>query len=354
MLFGRTKTKLIAPEEALPGRAQPAFSIPERHAVLGTPLQQPFPAGLETAVFGLGCFWGAERLFWERDGVYTTAAGYAGGTTPNPTYEEVCSGKTGHTEAVLVVFDPAKVGYGDLLKIFFEAHDPTQGMRQGYDIGTQYRSAIYTTNDDQRRLAEATRDMYNAELRGARYDAITTEIAPAGPFYYAEAYHQQYLHKVPNGYCGLEGTGVSCPIPRTSATQAGDALRPVPDNEAEWRQRLTPRQYAVLRQAGTEPPFTGAYVDTEDDGLYRCAACGNLLFDSRTKYHSGSGWPSFTEAVSPDAVELLEDRSHGMIRIEVRCARCHSHLGHLFDDGPHAAGGQRWCMNSIALDLQER
>ncbi|HEU4793809.1 MAG TPA: peptide-methionine (S)-S-oxide reductase MsrA [Nitrolancea sp.] len=354
MFFGRHKTKIIPPEEALPGREKPAFDIPTRHAVLGTSIQPPFPEGLERTGFALGCFWGAERLFWQLDGVYTTAAGYAGGFTPNPTYEEVCSGRTGHAEAVLVVYDPAKISYDDLLKVFFEAHDPTQGMRQGNDVGTQYRSAVYYTNDEQRRIAEATRDAYNEELRSAGHNAITTEIAPAGPFYYAEDYHQQYLHKVPNGYCGLAGTGVTCPIPAVTEANTGEALQPVPSTDEEWRARLTPAQYAVLRQAGTERPFSGKYVDTETDGLYRCAACGNTLFDGRTKFHSGTGWPSFTEAISPDAVEILEDRTHGMVRTEVRCARCHSHLGHLFNDGPREAGGQRWCMNSLALDLTER
>jgi peptide-methionine (S)-S-oxide reductase len=213
---GGAKSKMVAPEDALPGRDQPPFEIPYRHEVLGTPIRPPFPAGLETAVFGLGCFWGAERLFWTIDGVYSTAAGYAGGYTKNPTYEEVCSGKTGHTEAVLIVYDPAKVSYEDLLRVFFEAHDPTQGMRQGNDIGTQYRSAIYTTSAEQTRIATMTRDAYNAELRGKGYNEVTTELAPlgdAGNFYYAEDYHQQYLHKVPNGYCGLAGTGVTCPIP---------------------------------------------------------------------------------------------------------------------------------------------
>ena len=353
MIFGRHKTRMITPEEALPGRKQPAFAIPMRHAVLGTPIQPPFPEGLETAIFALGCFWGAERLFWQLEGVYATAAGYSGGFTPNPTYEEVCSGRTGHAEAVLVVYDPDKISYEDLLKVFFEAHDPTQGMRQGNDVGTQYRSAIYYTNDEQRRIAEATRHAYNAELRRAGYDAITTEIAPAGPFFYAEDYHQQYLHKVPYGYCGLAGIGVTCPIPTVAAPKADDET-PLPSTDEEWRARLTPAQHAVLRQAGTEPPFSGKYVDTEEDGLYRCAGCGNPLFDSRVKFHSGTGWPSFTEAISPDAVELLEDRSHGMIRTEVRCARCHSHLGHLFNDGPREAGGQRWCMNSLALDLSQR
>jgi peptide-methionine (S)-S-oxide reductase len=213
MLFGRHKTKMIAPEDALSGRDRPGFAVPERHAVLGTSIKPPFPEGYETAVFGLGCFWGAERLFWQLPGVYTTAVGYAGGYTPNPTYEEVCSAKTGHAEVVLVVYDPAKISYETLLKTFFENHDPTQGMRQGADVGTQYRSTIYYGTDEQSRVAEATRDAYAESLKRAGYGEITTVIAPAGPFYYAEDYHQQYLHKVPYGYCGLDGTGVSCPAP---------------------------------------------------------------------------------------------------------------------------------------------
>ncbi len=211
-LFKRD-VKMISPDEALPGRERPAFDVPERHEVLGTPLEPPFPEGIETAVFALGCFWGAERLFWLMPGVYTTAVGYAGGLTPNPTYEEVCSGRTGHAEAVLVAFDPKKVSYESLLKTFFEEHDPTQGMRQGNDVGTQYRSAIYYANEEQRRVAEMVRDEYNRALEAAGKKPITTEIVPAGPFYYAEDYHQQYLPKVPNGYCGLKGTGVACTIP---------------------------------------------------------------------------------------------------------------------------------------------
>ena len=206
------KVRMVTPEEALPGRDERMFRVPQKHAVLGTQLEPPFPEGIETAVFGLGCFWGAERLFWQMDGVYTTAVGYVGGYTPNPTYEEVCSGMTGHTEGVLVAYDPAKVSYADLLKVFFEEHDPTQGMRQGNDIGTQYRSGIYYTSDEQRKVAEEALETYQAELRAAGYGEITTELAPSGPFYYAEEYHQQYLHKVPNGYCGLQGTGVPCAI----------------------------------------------------------------------------------------------------------------------------------------------
>jgi peptide-methionine (S)-S-oxide reductase len=207
-LFGKS-LELPTPEQALPGRAA-AMSVADRHAVLGHPLQGPFPVGLQQAVFGLGCFWGAERRFWQQPGVWTTAVGYAGGHTPNPTYEEVCSGATGHTEAVLVVFDPAQIAYEALLRLFWESHDPTQGMRQGNDIGTQYRSAIYTFDAAQQAAAGSSRDAYAAALAAAGYGPISTEIAVAGPFYYAEDYHQQYLAKNPGGYCGLGGTGVPC------------------------------------------------------------------------------------------------------------------------------------------------
>ncbi|HOW77285.1 MAG TPA: peptide-methionine (S)-S-oxide reductase MsrA [Candidatus Competibacteraceae bacterium] len=198
------------PEEALPGRVT-AMPIPARHYVNNHPLQPPFPAGLEQALFGMGCFWGAERKFWMQPGVYSTAVGYAGGFTPNPTYEEVCSGRTGHTEAVRVIFDPAVIRYEQLLRIFWESHDPTQGMRQGNDVGTQYRSAIYIGNDAQRTAALASRDAYQQVLTAAGHGPITTEITDASPFYYAEDYHQQYLAKNPGGYCGLGSTGVRCP-----------------------------------------------------------------------------------------------------------------------------------------------
>jgi peptide-methionine (S)-S-oxide reductase len=210
-MFFREKTKMIDPTSALPGRSH-AIPVPERHFVLGTPLKPPFPDGIETAVFGMGCFWGAERKFWEADGVYTTAAGYAGGYTPNPTYEEVCSGSTGHTEVVLVAFDPQKTSYDEMLRIFWENHDPTQGMRQGNDVGTQYRSAIYLTDESQRAAAESSLKMYDERLRKAGYTDVTTEVRDDVPFYYAEDYHQQYLAKNPNGYCGIGGTGVSCPV----------------------------------------------------------------------------------------------------------------------------------------------
>jgi peptide-methionine (S)-S-oxide reductase len=210
-LFFREKTKMVAPERALPGRDQ-RMPITGPHDVLGTPIEPPFPEGVETAVFGMGCFWGAERIFWQAPGVYTTAVGYAGGYTPNPTYEEVCSGSTGHTEAVLVAYDSSKTSYEEMLKLFWENHDPTQGMRQGNDMGTQYRSAILFANDAQREAAELSRRMFGDRLAQKGYGEITTEIAPAGDFYYAEPYHQQYLAKNPNGYCGLGGTGVSCPV----------------------------------------------------------------------------------------------------------------------------------------------
>jgi peptide-methionine (S)-S-oxide reductase len=206
------KLKVPAPGEALPGRAD-KMPLPERHFVLGTPLEPPFPSGTELAVFGLGCFWGAEKLFWTLPGVISTAVGYAGGPTPNPTYREVCSGRTGHTEVVQVAFDPRQISYDDLLKTFWESHDPTQGMRQGNDVGTQYRSAIYWHGEGQRRAAEDSKRAYEAALAAAGHGTVTTELAPAPPFYYAEDYHQQYLAKNPGGYCGIGGTGVACPVP---------------------------------------------------------------------------------------------------------------------------------------------
>jgi peptide-methionine (S)-S-oxide reductase len=211
-LFGRQKASgMVSREDALPGRAE-EMPVPEAHFVNGHRLTPPFPEGMQTAVFALGCFWGEERKFWETAGVWTTAVGYSGGFTPNPTYREVCTGTTGHAESVLVVFDPKVVTYEQLLKVFWEAHDPTQGMRQGNDVGSQYRSAIYYADDAQREAAEASKKMYQEKLSAAGYGDITTEIEPAGPFYYAEDYHQQYLAKNPGGYCGIGGTGVSCPV----------------------------------------------------------------------------------------------------------------------------------------------
>ena len=209
--LSRSKTALVTPEEALPGR-ETAIVAPGTHAVLGTPIGPPFPEGSERAIVGMGCFWGAERLFWQLQGVHTTAVGYAAGHTPNPTYEEVCSGRTAHSEVVLVVYRPDELSYEQLLRTFWEGHDPTQGMRQGNDVGSQYRSGIYPTSDDQQSVALASKEAFAKALAGAGHGEITTEILPAGDFYYAEDYHQQYLAKNPNGYCGLGGTGVSCPV----------------------------------------------------------------------------------------------------------------------------------------------
>jgi peptide-methionine (S)-S-oxide reductase len=218
------KLDLPTADEALPGRAEPV-AVPVAHTVLGTPLTGPWPEGLEVAYFGMGCFWGAERIFWQAPGVHSTAVGYQGGQTPSPTYEETCTGRTGHTEAVQVVYDPAKTSYEALLKPFWENHDPTQGMRQGNDVGTQYRSALYATSDAQLAAAQASREAYGAALAEAGRGVITTEIVPAGPFYYAEAYHQQYLDKNPNGYCNHGFNGVSCPVGLGVPAQV-DVLRP--------------------------------------------------------------------------------------------------------------------------------
>ncbi|WP_314171826.1 peptide-methionine (S)-S-oxide reductase MsrA [Streptomyces winkii] len=214
MLFGSHKNRLPTADEALPGRPERQFSVPERHTVLGSPLLGPYPEGLEVADFAMGCFWGAERIFWRAEGVWTTLVGYQGGVTPNPTYEEVCSGMTGHTETVRVVYDPARISYDSLLKLFWESHNPTQGFRQGNDTGTQYRSAIFTHGPGRQAAAEASRDAYQKVLTSAGHATITTEILPAEPrpFYPAEGYHQQYLDKNPAGYCGIGGTGVSCPV----------------------------------------------------------------------------------------------------------------------------------------------
>jgi peptide-methionine (S)-S-oxide reductase len=212
MLFGRTKSQMVEPESALKGHPDYTFTVPKTHYVNGHPITPPFPDGMATVVFGSGCFWGVEEIFWQVPGVYSTAVGYAGGLTPNPTYREVCTGMTGHNEVVRVVFDPTKISYSELLKLFWEDHDPTQGMRQGNDVGTQYRSGIYYYGDAQRRMAEASREAFQQRLTAAGYGPITTEIVAAPEFYYAEDYHQQYLAKNPGGYCGLGGTGVSCPV----------------------------------------------------------------------------------------------------------------------------------------------
>jgi peptide-methionine (S)-S-oxide reductase len=218
MLFFRNKAELVTPERALPGRDHYTFTVPAKHYVNGNPIQPPFPAGLQSLVVGLGCFWGAEREFWQTDGVWTTAVGYAGGITAHPSYDEVCSGLTGHTEVVLAAFDPSRITLEHLVQVFFESHDPTQGMRQGNDVGTQYRSALYYADDHQRAVAEAAKAAYSTKLQSVGLRPATTELAPLRQFYYAEGYHQQYLAKNPDGYCGLGGTGVSCPVGLFSPT----------------------------------------------------------------------------------------------------------------------------------------
>lgn len=393
MLFSRSKPEMVTAATALPDHEDPTFDISGIHAVNGNSIVPPFPDGTEIAVFAMGCFWGAERIFWRLPGVFATAVGYAGGFTRNPTYQETCTGRTGHTEAVLVVYDPEQISYRRLLEVFFTEHDPTQVNGQGNDHGTQYRSAVYVTTDEQLEEATSAFEVFGKALADAGKRPIATELAPAGEFFYAEEYHQQYLHKNPGGYCGLQGTGVVCQLPGPiadlgvdldveAASKVADAapsldtptslddltddqeapvsdaptdpkLKPLAETDEEWKQRLTPAQYQVLREAGTERAFAGAYTDVEEPGLYRCMACGNPLYTSDTKFHSGSGWPSFTEAVSPTAIELIEDHSHGMTRTEVRCGRCHSHLGHVFPDGPRDRGGLRFCMNSCALDLDQ-
>ncbi len=220
-LFGHSKLRLPTPEEALPGRSQ-IMAVAPRHTVLGHPMTSPFAEGMEVASFGMGCFWGAERIFWQVPGVFTTAVGYQSGHTPNPTYQEVCSGMTGHSETVLVVFDPAQVSFEQLLSVFWESHDPTQGMRQGNDVGTQYRSGIYVTTPAQKEAAQRSAVMFGERLAQARMGEITTEILDAPTFYYAEDYHQQYLDKVPNGYCGIGGTGVTCPVGLLTADASAD------------------------------------------------------------------------------------------------------------------------------------
>ena len=297
---------------------------------------------MERAYFATGCFWGAERRFWNLPGVISTSVGYMGGHKENPTYEEVCGKDTNHAETVEVIFDPQVISYQRLLEEFFTMHDPTSLNKQGGDIGTQYRSAIFYTTAEQEALAFNATRVYGKVLAKEGMGPIVTQIEDAKPHRYwlAEEYHQKYLQKNPNGYDCHSSTGVAYPS----------------IDEAELKRRLDPLSYEVLRNAATERPFTGEYTDTETVGVYKCKACNNELFRSETKFHSGCGWPSFYAPSADDAVILLEDRSLApRIRTEVRCANCNSHLGHVFEgEGYETPTDQRWCINSVSLILEAR
>jgi peptide methionine sulfoxide reductase msrA/msrB len=305
----------------------------------GTPLHAR--AGNELAIFAQGCFWGVEERFRKVPGVVATAVGYSGGHAKDPSYEDVCTGETGHAESVLVEFDPKKVTYAELLHFFWTSHDPTSGNAQGPDRGTQYRSAIFTFGDEQLKAAKASRD----EQQKGLVDPITTEIAPAGPFWIAEDYHQQWDEK--------HGR-LSCPLPHRPRAKKTAAAPPSADkpsgslSEADLRKRLTPEQYAVTQKEGTEPPFHNAYWDNHEAGIYVDVVSGEPLFSSADKFDSGTGWPSFSRPLESDNIVTREDRQLFMRRTEVRSKSANSHLGHLFDDGPRPTG-LRYCMNSASL-----
>ena len=322
------------------------------------------------ATFAAGCFWGVEATFAKIPGVTSTQVGYIGGSTKNPTYEAVCGDDTGHAEAVQVTFDPTRVSYAELLDAFWSLHDPTTPNRQGPDVGSQYRSAIFYHDARQERIArESLREVQ--ELKVFRRP-IVTEIVAAGKFYPAEKYHQQYFKKQGReDSCHIGVAKVHTRLAEEAAKARGDEAREPAAGGAtvvcedacgvdhwqmsdeELRKRLTPEQYAIARQAGTERAFTGKYWNEHRKGIYRCAVCGQELFNSDAKFESGTGWPSFYAPVTEKAVEEHADDSHGMRRVEVLCSRCHSHLGHVFDDGPRPTG-QRFCMNSAVLDFQPK
>lgn len=288
------------------------------------------------AIFAAGCFWGVQATFDTVPGVVSTEVGYTGGELHQPTYEEVCTGRTGHAEAIDISYDPDKVSYKELLQTFFNAHNPTTQNRQGLDIGEQYRSAIFYTNDEQKKEAE---EMIAELNKSGRFPSpIVTQVVPAGKFYPAEAYHQKYLQRRGKAACS------NCNLPVIEEEEEEEMM---PQSESEWKEKLSPEQYRILRQKGTEQPFSGKFLNNKADGTYVCGACGNPIFKSDAKFDSGSGWPSFDKAI-PGSVKLNEDNSHGMNRVEVTCAKCGSHLGHVFDDGPTKTG-ERFCINSASM-----
>jgi peptide methionine sulfoxide reductase msrA/msrB len=295
---------------------------------------------IEVVTFGAGCFWGAEAAFRKISGVVETLVGYSGGTTEHPTYEDVCSGTTGHAEVINVLFRPAGVSLEDLLEAFWMMHDPTTTDRQGSDIGAQYRSVIFYHSDDQRRLAETSKKEHDTSGRYSR--PIVTEILPAPAFYPAEEYHQRYLEKLKKRHI----------VDKNSSEQERAEER---EEEGHWRGVLSPEEHRILRERGTELPFSGEHVLTKEPGVYTCRACGNILFSSETKFDSGTGWPSFSDAAQRGSVSLVRDEREGMERTEVRCSRCGSHMGHVFDDGPGTlpsgkpGTGKRYCVNSLSL-----
>ncbi|MCX7049715.1 MAG: peptide-methionine (S)-S-oxide reductase MsrA [Candidatus Sumerlaeota bacterium] len=296
---------------------------------------------METATFGAGCFWGVEEIFRQLKGVQSTAVGFMGGHTKHPSYKDVCRGDTGHAEVMQIEFDPKVISYEDLLQIFWDSHDPTTKNRQGPDVGEQYRSVIFTHSDAQKGAAVASRDRLQ-QMPEFKNRKIVTEIAPAGDFWRAEDYHQRYFEK--------SGNAAACHVLPKSALDKLAPKSKAQKTDAEWKKILTPEQYDIMREKGTEQPFTGAYWKTKTPGVYVCAACGKTLFDSKSKFDSGCGWPSFTKPVGAEDVKYTPDHSHGMNRIEVTCPECGAHLGHVFDDGPQPTG-KRFCINSVSLKL---
>lgn len=333
-----------------------------KNLILGHILKQRYEEktmSISHAIFAAGCFWGIQAVFDNVPGVVSTTVGYTGGTVENPSYQEVCTGSTGHAEAVEVTFDNAKITYDDLLDIYFKSHNPTTLNRQGPDIGTQYRSAVFYLNEEQKQTAH--KKIQELTQQKIFPQPIVTQVLPATDFYPAEDYHQKYLAKRGQVSCPSQlmsekplGEKTSKPLKTDTASQSDStaSLSNSIPSEEELKQKLNPLQYDVLRRKGTERPFSGKYVNFKEDGTFTCAACGNPIFRSQDKFDSGSGWPSFDQAI-PGSIKKTADNSHGMNRTEVTCGRCGSHLGHVFPDGPTSTGN-RYCINSVSIDFQSR